>query len=32
MIRNKIQHVAHAMRVQLRNPSVIVGARTDRRI
>ena len=32
MIWNKIQHLAHAVRLQLRHPSVIIRARTNRRI
>ena len=32
MVRNKIQHLAHAVRVQLRDPGVIIRPRTDRRV
>src|SRR5262245_36830539 len=32
MVRNKIQDLAHAVRLQLRDPSVIIRPRPDRRV
>src|SRR5262245_25885644 len=32
MVRDKIQHLAHAVRLQLRHPGIIIRARTDHRI
>jgi len=32
MVRNKIQYLADVVRLQLRDPGVIIRSRTDRRV